>query len=782
MSPLFYIFRMVTAFIIICVVCAVQASPVTAEMLHVLQLNSYSPAFPTSQLVYDGAMSVFQGAEIDMDVEFLDSKRHPDAESMRRFFSLLEYRLSQRPPYAAVLSSDDNALRFALAHRDTLFKNIPIVFCGVNDVPYALSLNSDAQVTGVVEAVSMHRTVQLAMRLDKRVRRVLAVTDGTPSGQGDMRTFLVMQEQFGADTLGVLDLSLLTWRELEERLEALGPDTAVLLLSAYSDVRGVRTNFEQGMRRIVTASPVPVYHLWRHGVGKGLVGGVVISHYHQAREAALRIVDIVRNGKSSQTLPIQASSPNVPLFDSALVYQFDLDDTVLPPDTEFVNQVPSLFDRLSPMVDRLGMVAAGVLLIVTVWCGMRLRKARRMLLQYGSSRRTITPGAALSEEDSPVLTMAEALMNLLPGGQILVDSAGKIVCWNLQATHWTENSHNLVRGAFFHVIYETIPVTQTQLAAVAARMKRQHLTGIVLTLNDTEITADITLSPVHHAGFEHVLVVCTERGAAERTSRCLLDAERGAALPAAVTSGLSVMNGPLSALVQEAQNLQRRFDATSEINIQAAMDCGCSITALDEYCHRRGIDRSLEAVRTAGAGLATQMEELSGILRGTSHPAQPLHPYRLAESALERARLEYALTVPHAECPVAISIDNRGLLPPVVGDGYAVKQVFLAMFRWQMVLSSTDSEETDVVVGGRIQVRDGMLCLMLHNHSAAIGERIRELTGGMASRNMNRVARMGPEAALAYGLVILRHNGAIDVKPHPAGGVLLSAEIPIQSR
>ena len=67
---------------------------------------------------------------------------------------MLRYKLSYTEPYDIIITSDDNALNFALEHRAELFPTIPIVFLGVNDLQQAHAMNDEPLVTGVVEAIS----------------------------------------------------------------------------------------------------------------------------------------------------------------------------------------------------------------------------------------------------------------------------------------------------------------------------------------------------------------------------------------------------------------------------------------------------------------------------------------------------------------------------------------------------------------------------------------------------------------------------------------------------
>ncbi|MDK2961978.1 MAG: hypothetical protein PWP20_1104 [Eubacteriaceae bacterium] len=107
----------------------IQAETVNPRVLF---LSSYSQSFESDPQKIEGALSVFQG-DYDMDVEYMDSKRFETPENKALFYQLLQYKLSNVAPYDAIIVADDYALQFALDFQDDLFKEIPIVFIGIND-------------------------------------------------------------------------------------------------------------------------------------------------------------------------------------------------------------------------------------------------------------------------------------------------------------------------------------------------------------------------------------------------------------------------------------------------------------------------------------------------------------------------------------------------------------------------------------------------------------------------------------------------------------------------
>ncbi|MCF7939917.1 MAG: hypothetical protein K9L68_15090, partial [Spirochaetales bacterium] len=279
----FVILLVIFAFGVVDAVSANSGVSVEDSRKRILMLSSYHPAFPTYQQQVDGVRDTFAGRDVLIDIEFMDSKRFIGNESRLQFFDMLSTKLSQLPPYDGIITADDNALSFALANQEKLFPSSPITFFGVNNRKLALAQNRNPQVTGVVEAVSMEATLQMAMDLFPHTSKIYAVVDRTPSGQGDLATFYSYSSRFPLDELSLENLSFV---QLAKKLRGLDKNSVILLISAYHDRNGNTLTFDESLSLITENSSVPIFHLWHHGMGDGVFGGKLISQYQQALTAS----------------------------------------------------------------------------------------------------------------------------------------------------------------------------------------------------------------------------------------------------------------------------------------------------------------------------------------------------------------------------------------------------------------------------------------------------------------------------------------------------------------
>ena len=362
--------------LIITMIIALWANAVTAgHQKRVLLISSYHPAFPTFFQQVDGMRSVFDPLFVDLDIEFMDSKRFYTPENLNNFYNSLRYKLSRTEDYDVVMAADDNALSFVLEHEQELFDKTPIVFFGVNSIEKAVEQNSNPHVTGLVEAVSMRETIELMIKLHPNIDKIVALVDSTPSGRGDLHTFYALQPAFKSVVLSEISLARCTFEEFAVRLRKIDDKSAVLLLSAYRDKTGRSMAFHQSLELILSNLSRPVYHLWDHGMGDGLLGGKIISHYHQGKKAAELVTEIL-GGKDPKNIPVVTESPNHYVFDYDALKRFNVKFSVLPLEKTIIN-LPSTFYTRHKSVIWIGFgVLIGFFAIVVVLSINILRRKR----------------------------------------------------------------------------------------------------------------------------------------------------------------------------------------------------------------------------------------------------------------------------------------------------------------------------------------------------------------------------------------------------------------------
>lgn len=382
------------------VMCAGFALPCRAasssgDAPRVLMLSSYSYDWESVPKQLNGVNDVL-GGHAKMDTIFMDTKRKDYNVVKQSIYDDIAAREAAEGPYDYVLTGDDDALNFVMEYRDQLFKDVPVVFEGVNTEARAYEVSQDSKCTGVVEAFPIEETIKIARELKPGVTKVVGVTDDSVSGKGSTAQFYDSQKKFSDLTYETVNCSVLTKDQIGEKVAAYGDDTIILFLMMSTDAQHHTYSALEGAGFISEKARVPVYKADEIGIGSGVLGGQVISYYDMAAQAAKIILECI-NGANISSFSIQTTQ-TYPLFDKEVMSQFAIRQSQLPANTQYVNNHPAFFEEHRQVL----IPATLILLVCLVF----------ILIMGGSNRKYKELLGEIHEKD---LMLSNILANI-PGG------------------------------------------------------------------------------------------------------------------------------------------------------------------------------------------------------------------------------------------------------------------------------------------------------------------------------------------------------------------------------
>jgi PAS domain S-box-containing protein len=307
----------------------------------VLVLHSYHPGYQWTDSVQQGIAETFASLapRTRVYVEYMDTKRIAPEQIFAPLADFLDRKYRNHRP-DLILASDDNALDFLLRYRDRLFPGEPVVFCGVGDFRPE-RLGGRRGFTGVSERTDIAGTIDAALALMPRLRRLAVVTDATETGEAYLRMFRQAAAAY-AGRLELQEISSMRFGDAASALAALHTDAAVLYLGLLRDPDGRTMSVEQSLDFIRTATPQPIFGVWDFVLGRHVTGGAVVSGRNQGRAMAtigLRIL----SGVAPDSIPLLTMNPNAMLFDARELERFGFSESRLPPGSTVLYRAESFW-------------------------------------------------------------------------------------------------------------------------------------------------------------------------------------------------------------------------------------------------------------------------------------------------------------------------------------------------------------------------------------------------------------------------------------------------------
>lgn len=356
----------ILAVILFVLLCIGGSFPVNAKETgrgRVLFISSYSYAWETIPQQIEGIKKSL-GDDVTIDYKFMDTKNVDTAENVHLFYKSLSYYLSQVPAYDVIIVGDDAAYNFVLVYRK-IFGNTPIVFEGVNNVSKALAMDYNPNVTGIIENQTYGNTIALAKKIYPEAAHIVAIVDNTVTGLSARKEFYSYKDEFPDLEFSDINASEFSQKDLIKSVESFDESTILLYILCSNDKDGNVYASAESVQMLSSRAHIPMFSGISIGMGKGLLGGEIVSHEEMgeiAGEMALKIL----NGEPCENMDVITDSPMTYCFDETVMKRFGISRSMLPDDAKIINHEETFMEQYGKVI-RITSVIGGIMALFIIW-------------------------------------------------------------------------------------------------------------------------------------------------------------------------------------------------------------------------------------------------------------------------------------------------------------------------------------------------------------------------------------------------------------------------------
>jgi len=311
------------------------------EIPLVLVLYSNDRLLPANVAADAGLREAISNAAVLSD-EFLDYPRFTGEAYLGAFTRFLQEKYAAHAP-AAIIAGGPGALEFLLHHRAELFPQVPVVHMGIPSASLRSLLPLPANVVGVPFEYNFSATIDLALRLHPRARRLLLVTGTTPLDREFEARLRDVVPDF-KDRATAEYLAGLPTAAVLKRLGELGKDAVVVTPGYFQDGAGRGFAPREAVQAMVAAARAPVYGPFDTFIGTGIVGGYMPTFTaigHQAGEA----VRVLLTGVAPTALHLPQVMPSALNIDWRQVRRWGIDPHAIPGDAVIHFRAPTFLEE-----------------------------------------------------------------------------------------------------------------------------------------------------------------------------------------------------------------------------------------------------------------------------------------------------------------------------------------------------------------------------------------------------------------------------------------------------
>lgn len=358
-----YSLAIVVLLLLIC--CNSHIPSIKAEEVfqkNVLVLNSYHDSFNWTHEQTDGIVDGLraEGKNVSIAIEYMDWKHYNSQQNWDYLYEYYKYKYESKR-INLIITTDDAALIFALEHREEIFSDAPIVFCGVNPEGIRTIIKDSDNITGVAEEIDPVETLKLAMKVNPSIEEIYLMYDNSESGLSTGQLMNETIKNFNPK-INVINWNELTFYDILTRVQDLNQNSIVYITTYSSDVNNMQYDIEYAIKEVCARSNVPVYGLYDFGLGHGIVGGQMLSGRLQGENAA-RIALRILAGEKPDDIPILYTNTTRMGFDYNQLIRYNIPLSVIPKNSEIVNQPFSFYQTYKTLV----LSVLGIFILITIF-------------------------------------------------------------------------------------------------------------------------------------------------------------------------------------------------------------------------------------------------------------------------------------------------------------------------------------------------------------------------------------------------------------------------------
>jgi PAS domain S-box-containing protein len=277
--------------------------PVKAEksdsngLTDILLINSYHYTFKWTNDITNAVVKELPEADdYRISIEYLDTKRFSFQRQEVLYVEYLKEKY-RTLDIKGIICSDNDAFEFVLKHGKEIWGDVPVTFCGVNEL-FKYDINS-TNYFGVEEEIAIAQTLELILTLQPDLKELIVVSDSTLNG-------ILFADQFLRAARAInfpVDYDLIYATSVEllgETLKEVDPEKrAILLLSLYLPRNGAVKDMILEADFLKSCLDVPVYGTWDFLFGGFILGGVINTGEEQGRLAA----QLLKRKLAGETFP-----------------------------------------------------------------------------------------------------------------------------------------------------------------------------------------------------------------------------------------------------------------------------------------------------------------------------------------------------------------------------------------------------------------------------------------------------------------------------------------------
>jgi len=378
-------------------------------------------------------------------------------------------------------------------------------------------------------------------------------------------------------------------------------------------------------------------------------------------------------------------------------------------------------------------------------------------------------------------TLAD-IIDSLPSIIVVVDRQGRVELWNEKAEQFSGIASAAAHGA---VVGELLPQFLPQLQHVCGVIERRTPWGqsrVPLNRDDQRKFYDVQICALTSEVDGRAVVRIDDLTEQVRIEEIMMQTEKMMMVGGLAAGMAHEINNPLGAILQNAQNMERRISSGIQANHAAALEVGITLEQVRAYLDKRGIIGFISHIRQAGSRASAIINNMLHFSRSSEARVEMVALAEIIDRALELAGNDYDMKKIYDFKSFKLVREYDPALPAVTLTVLEIEQVLLNILKNAAQAMAVSEMGHQPVITVRTRRSGGLAVVEIEDNGPGMDEAIMHRIFEPFFTTKDVGVGTGLGLSVSYAIITKNHRGRIEVASHPGAGARFSIYLPIKGR
>lgn len=332
------------------------------ESKNILVINSYDSKNLWELSVLKGIQEELKKNErydINLNIEYLDSKKRKDKEYIDKFRDLLKSKYSDINVDLIVTIDDESydAIKPEIFNEYSIFNKKPLVFIGVNQEVY-LTKDEKKYITGFIDSKNKLQIIDLITRLQPDIQNINILLDNTFYNE-KIKSDIVNGSYLLEKHVKINFIQSNYEEEILSTVKKLNEKEAIIISGVFKDNENNYIRPKIFVNNLKEVSNVPLYTDRADYAKSGIIGGYMDIGQKNGIASA-KMISRILDGESVGNISLTNEPEGSYIFDYNEIYKYDIEIKNIPKGSIILNR--KKHELLIPQKDKNAIIT--ILLIV----------------------------------------------------------------------------------------------------------------------------------------------------------------------------------------------------------------------------------------------------------------------------------------------------------------------------------------------------------------------------------------------------------------------------------